>query len=214
MKMSTIYIKSATITVAICTVSIFAFFNFVTPNAHAATVHTHTATMLAQLHSLLERLIVLQRQLLTLQGQRETNLVTQNSLVEVTTSTSLAVEPDASTTSAAEVSVGKQGVVDGDPRLVNGKIWWYVEFSDSVAGWIQEERIVRIPSVTINFDSNDDGVKDASVRLVGDYIDMVFAFRHLEDGTEVKMFETEADAVEAGFILIERAATIGNTNTQ
>ncbi len=123
-----------------------------------------------------EKLVQLERQVLVHTGQKSTNYIVPNSYVKTTKKVSTYQTPGAK--KRHTVTKGLSGTVVGDLRLIGDEIWWNVQFSESVRGWVQEKNLERISSVSVNFDYNEDKTVDASVRLIGNYDSNKFVVAH------------------------------------
>jgi hypothetical protein len=141
--------------------------------AQEASFDERTA-MLEQISLLMEMIANLQEQLLVKERkqfqdmhQSDTNVIHGNSYVIATKRITLYKAPD------GQSSVGKQSDADGGdvidgPRLIEGQIWWKVEFEEN-EGWVNENYLERVPSISINHDLDGDGVKERVARILGDY---------------------------------------------
>jgi hypothetical protein len=132
------------------------------------------AVMLEQINMLMELIADLQEQILIKERkqyentrQDSTNIISATSYVVATDRVTVYSTPD------GQRSLGRHSKDDGGnvvsgPRLIDGKVWWKVEFKNH-AGWVKEDFIERIPSISINSDENGDGVKERVAQILGDY---------------------------------------------
>ncbi len=150
-----------------------------------------------------EQKVRLERRLTTITGQTKTNLINQLSYVELKSSTKLAKTAGAKLTGKS-LKKGTQGEIVDDLELIKGKIWWKVKFSTTTVGWIPEKKLKRVPSTLLKVDVDSDGVPDTTVRFIGNYDSGFFGFKHMEGDTVVKYFNTQKDALDAGYTIIKR----------
>ena len=148
-----------------------------------------------------EQVIRQERQLTTIHGQTSTNLINRNSYVETISASKLSKKPG-SKPQGKSVKKGTRGVVIDELKYINNEVWWKIKFSTSTIGWVAERKLKRIPSTVLFFDGDGDGIKESSMRFVGDYESGYFAFRNENGGTEIRYFETKEKAQRDGFTII------------
>lgn len=146
------------------------FFSAMLPHVQAQTSTANEKSeqqrvMIAQLQ---ETLLVLQRKQYESKHQKDTNIIHGNSYVKALQRVALYTTAGAKRVASKEAK-GKGGEVTAGPRLINGEVWWKIDFEKGNEGWVKEKFLERIPSITIEQDTDGDGVKDTSTRVLGDY---------------------------------------------
>ncbi len=130
-----------------------------------------------------EQLLSLQRQLLILTGQQNTNLIVQTSYVRTTTKANLYSKPGSK--KGMMVTKGTEGLVSAGPRLIGKTIWWRIDFNNGKSGWLKENQLVRIPSVSVAVDYDLDGMNDTNARLIGNYDSKLFTTERIDENNYV-----------------------------
>lgn len=194
------------IVVGVMAITMFFGMIVLAPKAQAQTTGlTETQQrLLALIAELQEKVLVLQRKQYESKYQETTNIIHANSYVEATTRVTLYNSPEKGSATGRQYK-GDGGEITAGPRLVNGEVWWKVDFTDEDEGWVKEKYLVRIPSITISQDQDGDGEDDVKVRILGDYrADRIILYPHSggvepyyipEDKELLKMYD---DAYQTG----------------
>jgi len=166
---------------------------FTSNNLHAQTqlttvVSERDQAMLQVIQQLQEMIVILQRKLTTIQGQKEgQNLINGNSIAETNEDIKLFAEPSDKSKVLAKQARGKSGEVSAGPRLIDGEVWWRFKFRDGTEGWSPESKLTRMPSTTVSFPYEEDGVqKWSKIRFMGEYDPDGFVAEPGEDGTYIR----------------------------
>lgn len=139
------------------------------PAAAQTTTGSDTPEQLrALIAQLQETLLILQRKQYEHVHQKETNVIHGNSYVKATRQVSLSTIPGGTRVLGKEPK-GSGGEVTAGPRLIAGVVWWKIDFEAGNEGWVREKYLERVPSIVLSQDTDGDGVKDQSIRVLGDY---------------------------------------------